>query len=99
LASWLLPLSLSAGRRPWVDGLIVYPVATAFLFLGTWWFFGRFGIDGVALASVVAAFPLLAMQLVQLCHADVVGARAATQLLATATLASTALVSLSWMMR
>ena len=99
LASWLLPLSLSAGRRPWVDGLIVYPAATAFLFLATWWFVGHIGIDGVAVASVVAALPLVAMQLVQLCHADVVSVGAAARLLVIAVLVSAALGALSWVMQ
>jgi O-antigen/teichoic acid export membrane protein len=99
LASWLLPLSLSAGRRPWVDGLIVYPAATVFLFIATWWLADRMGTEGIALASVVASLPLVAMQLIQLCHADVVSRRDAAQLLAVAALASAALVSLYWVMR
>jgi O-antigen/teichoic acid export membrane protein len=99
LASWLLPLSLSAGRRPWVDGLIVYPAATAFLFIATWWLDGRIGIDGIAVASIVVALPLVAMQLIQLCHADVVTVGAAIRLLAIAMLVSVALGLLSWVMQ
>jgi O-antigen/teichoic acid export membrane protein len=99
LASWLLPLSLSAGRRPWVDGLIVYPAATAILFFAVWELSGHLGSDGVAAASVVAALPLVAMQLIQLVHAEVVSVRAAARLLAAAAVVSLALGTLSWVMR
>jgi O-antigen/teichoic acid export membrane protein len=99
LASWLLPLSLSAGRRPWVDGLIVYPAATAILIVAIWALAGPLGMDGVALAAILAALPLVGMQLIQLCHADVLSVPAAMRLLTTAMLVSLALGTLSWAMR
>lgn len=99
LAAWLLPLSLSAGRRPWVDGLIVYPAATAFLFLATWWLAGRMGTEGIALASVVSSLPLVGMQLIQLCHAHVVSRGDAVRLLAVGALVSAALISVCWVMQ
>jgi O-antigen/teichoic acid export membrane protein len=99
LASWLLPLSLSAGRRPWVDGLIVYPAATAILSFAIWQLAAHLGVDGIAAASIVAALPLVVMQLIQLVHADVVSMRAAGQLLAVAATVSLALGTLAWVMR
>jgi O-antigen/teichoic acid export membrane protein len=71
LASWLMPISLSGGRRPWIDGVIVYPVATALLGAAVFGLFFLVGKDGVAWASTVSAVPLVAMQIGMLTHARI----------------------------
>jgi O-antigen/teichoic acid export membrane protein len=75
LASWLMPVSLSGGNRPWIDGVLVYPLATALLIVFMVLLAHRFGEAGAAWASTVAALPLIAMQLLVLNHAKIVSAR------------------------
>jgi O-antigen/teichoic acid export membrane protein len=81
LASWLMPVSLSAGRRPWVDGVVVYPVATALLAAAMVGLFQLSGSDGAAWASTVSAVPLVAMQLAVLVHGRILRAIDAGKLL------------------
>ena len=66
LVSWLMPISLSAGRRPWIDGLIIYPAATIILYFATQMLARYFATNGIAVASVVSALFLVAMLLFQL---------------------------------
>jgi O-antigen/teichoic acid export membrane protein len=75
LSSWLMPVSLSAGRRPWVDGVVLYPVATAVLTIGIPLLYVSFGVGGAAWASAASALVLTAMQLVLLVDANVFGIR------------------------
>jgi O-antigen/teichoic acid export membrane protein len=98
LASWLLPLSLSSGRKPWIDGLLIYPSATAILYLAIHALKGPLGVDGIAGASVIAALPLIAMQLLQLRHADVLKTSAVAALLGVTTLVTSGLCLLTWYM-
>ncbi len=98
-ASWLLPLSLSSGRRPWIDGLVIYPSATAILYLAIHALKGPLGVDGIAGASVIAALPLVAMQLFQLRHADILKTSALAALLGLTTLVTSGLCLLTWLMR
>ncbi|MDB5393542.1 MAG: rane protein [Rhodospirillales bacterium] len=99
LVSWLLPISLSSGRRPWIDGLLVYPAATAILYCAMRILFQRFGDIGSAAASTVSALPLLGMLLVQLRHAHVFRTSAALTLMGLATIVTTALCALAWAMK
>lgn len=99
LASWLLPLSLSSGRKPWIDGMIIYPSATGILYLAIHLLDGPLGDLGIAGASVIAALPLIAMQLVQLRHADILKTSAAATLFGVATTVTFGLCFLTWLMR
>jgi O-antigen/teichoic acid export membrane protein len=96
LVSWLMPVSLSSGRRPWVDGLLVYPLATAILYLAIHALSPVFGISGIAEASTISALPLTAMQLAQLRHAHVVTTSAATAIFCVASLVTLGLHGLNW---
>ncbi|MDT7953586.1 MAG: hypothetical protein RQ966_18965 [Acetobacteraceae bacterium] len=96
LASWLMPISLSSGRRPWVDGIIVYPVATALLGAATYGLFQVLGVAGAAWASSASGVPLIAMQLALLHHAGIFRSRHAAALLAVTVAASGALACLVW---
>ncbi len=88
LASWLMPVSLSAGRRPWIDGLILYPVATAALGVGIPLSYAAFGVEGAALASAASGLLLSAMQLVLLVDAGVLSVRQSIALEVVAGLAT-----------
>ena len=63
VASWLMPVSLSTADHPWVEGLVVYPVALAVLLAVTRMGFGLDGIRGAAFGLVASAAPLLVLQL------------------------------------
>ena len=98
LASWLMPISLSAGRRPWIDGVVIYPVAMGILAIAIPNLYARAGIDGAAAASAVSAVVLIAMQLCMLTGERVLRPQAALALLATTTTATAAISGLSWML-
>jgi len=66
LATWLMPLALSAARRPWVQGLLVYVLALAVLMAATQGGYARAGITGAAWGLSVSAVPLVALQLAAL---------------------------------
>lgn len=95
LASWLMPVSLSNGDRPWIDGLVVFPVATALLGLAVHAMFALAGSAGAAAASTVSALPLVAMQLSVLCAARILRAADAALLFGVTLLASGALGGLA----
>ena len=80
LASWLMPVSLSNGKKSWIDGLVVFPLATALLGVCVHGLYAMGGTPGVAAASTVSAIPLVAMQLGVLCHARILKARHAASL-------------------
>ena len=88
LASWLMPISLSNGKHPWIDGVVIFPVATLVLGLAVHRMFHLFGVDGVAAASTISAVPLVAMQLAALWHARVLTAWHSLGLLLVTVLAS-----------
>jgi len=75
LASWLLPLSLIAGNRPLVDGLVIYPLATVILGVAIYILYYRFGDAGAAWGSTISALPLNIMQLLVLRHARILRTR------------------------
>jgi O-antigen/teichoic acid export membrane protein len=97
LASWLMPISLSAGRRPWIDGVVLYPVAMGILAIAIPTFYARHGINGAAWASAVSAVALVAMQLCMLVGAHVLKFRAALMVLVATGGATAAIGSLAWM--
>jgi O-antigen/teichoic acid export membrane protein len=97
LTSWLMPISLSSGRRPWMDGLLVYPAATAILYFAIRLLAGRYGDEGIAAASIVSALPLMTMLLLQLRHAHVVKTSGAIALLCTAAAVTAGLSCLTWL--
>lgn len=72
LASWLMPVSLSGGGRPLVDGVVIYPIATAILIVAMNWLYQYFGDNGAAAASTVSAVPLIGMQLVWLRYTKII---------------------------
>jgi len=98
LVAWLLPISLSAGRRPWLDGLLIYPAATAILYFAIRILFRHFGDIGAAAASTVSVLPLVAMLLAQLRHTHILRTGALAALMAAATTVTGALCILAWMM-
>ncbi len=66
VASWLMPLSLSTAARPWVEGILVYPVALALLMATTRLGFAFGGIAGAASGFAASSLPLVALQLCNL---------------------------------
>lgn len=94
LASWLMPVSLSSGQRPWIDGVIVYPTATVLLGASVFGLFHLAGSDGAAWASTVSAVPLVAMQLIVLTHAKILRAADAARLLGVTVACCAALAGL-----
>jgi len=60
------PFRFPPAGAPWVDGLLIYPAATAVLYFAIRMLFQRFGEFGRAAASTVSVLPLLAMLLAQL---------------------------------
>jgi hypothetical protein len=97
LAAWLMPISLSSGRRPWIDGLLIYPAAAAILYFAVRLLGRHFGVEGIAAASMVSALPLIAMLLFQLRHAYVIGTSAAVALFSVAVALTTGLAALTWL--
>jgi len=94
LASWLMPVSLSGGHRPWIDGVVVYPAATVLLGAAVFGLYRLAGSDGVAWASTVSAVPLVAMQLAVLAHAKILRAGDAARLLGATVACCAALAGL-----
>ena len=72
LASWLMPVSQSAGNRPWIDGAVIFPAATAVLAAAMAALFHALGDVGAAWASTVSALPLVGIQLAALHHTRIV---------------------------
>jgi O-antigen/teichoic acid export membrane protein len=96
LSSWLMPVSLSAGRRPWIDGVLVYPLATAVLAACIVLLYRSFGVAGAAWASAASALVLTAMQLLLLVDAAVLTIREVLSIEAVAVFATIALSFLGW---
>jgi O-antigen/teichoic acid export membrane protein len=96
LASWLMPISLSAGHKPLVDGLVIYPLATVILGAAIVFLYRAYGDEGAALASTVSALPLIAMQLMVLRHARILKSRDCLILFATSLIGCVALGLLVW---
>lgn len=94
LASWLMPVSLSGGHRPWIDGVVVYPAATLLLGAAVFGLHRLLGSDGAAWASTVSAVPLVAMQLAVLTHAKILRAGDAARLLGVTAACCAALAGL-----
>ena len=94
LASWLMPVSLSNGTHPWIDGLVVFPIATALLGICVHGLYDLGGSLGAAAASTVSAIPLVAMQLGVLCHARILRVRHAVALFGVTLTTSGALAGL-----
>ncbi len=99
LASWLMPISLSAGRRPWIDGLIVYPIATAILFGAMRVLAARFEDIGAAAASIISALPLVLMLLLQLRFTHILKTSALVLLMALTTAMTVGLLTLAWLIK
>jgi O-antigen/teichoic acid export membrane protein len=96
LASWLMPLSLSTGKRPLVDGLVIYPFASVILAIAIYLLYRQFGDEGAAWASTISALPLVGMQLLVLYHARIFRMRDALILSAAAFGGCVALGLLAW---
>jgi len=94
LASWLMPVSLSGGHRPWIDGVVVYPAATVALGAAVFGLYHLAGTDGAAWASTVGAVPLVAMQLAVLVQAKILRASDAARLLGATVACCVALAGL-----
>ena len=82
LASWLMPVSMSSGNRPLIDGLITFPVATLILGAAIVFLYQHFGEAGAAWGSTASAIPLIGMQLTILHHAKILRGRDALILFA-----------------
>ncbi len=96
LASWLMPISLSSSKRPFLDGLISYPMATAILGLAIFILYRSAGDQGVAWASTASAVPLVAIQLVTMRQAKILHGRDALLLFLATAGVSVALGGLAW---
>jgi O-antigen/teichoic acid export membrane protein len=96
LVAWIMPISLSSGHRPWIDGVLVYPIATAILFIAIHSLTKYYGNEGTAAASIISAFPLAAMLLVQLRLTHILKTSAVMILLGVAALTTSALCALIW---
>ncbi len=94
LASWIMPVSLSNGHIPWIDGLVVFPIATVILGVGVHALYAAAGSNGAAAASTASALPLVGLQLAVLAHARILAPRDAALLFAKATLACAVLAGL-----
>ncbi len=94
LAAWLMPLALSTAKRPWLEGLLVYPPALIVLMAATHAGYRIAGIDGAAYGLVASALPLLALQLGALRLTRLLGTRDAS-IIFVATAAATAAL---WLM-
>ena len=66
LASWVMPLSLATGARPWIEGLVIYPSCLTILILVTYEAWQIAGAHGAAYGLALSALPLLTLQLVML---------------------------------
>jgi O-antigen/teichoic acid export membrane protein len=98
LSSWLMPMSLSAGRRPWIDGVVLYPVALAVLAAAIALLYASFGVRGAAWASAGSALVLTAMQLFLIVDAGVLSVRQSASLLTMISVATAALTLLAGML-
>jgi O-antigen/teichoic acid export membrane protein len=74
LASWLMPISLSVGNRPLIDGLLIFPAAAISLAIAMCLLHEHFGEPGAAWASTISALSLIAMQLLMLRRARILRA-------------------------
>jgi O-antigen/teichoic acid export membrane protein len=66
LAAWLMPIALSTTSAPWLDGLVVYPVALSLLLAITRIGCSAGGISGAAWGLIASAVPLFGLQLLTL---------------------------------
>jgi O-antigen/teichoic acid export membrane protein len=96
LASWLMPISLSVGNRPLIDGLIIFPVAAISLAVAMSLFYGRSGDAGAAWASTISAFALIAMQLLMLRYTKVLRAVDACVMLFSCIVGCSLIALLAW---
>jgi O-antigen/teichoic acid export membrane protein len=96
LAAWLLPFSLTAGNRPLVDGLLIYPLATAILGVSIYILYQRFGDVGAAWASTISVLPLNAMQLTMLRYLRILKTRDTMVLFGASVAACLALGLFAW---
>lgn len=96
LASWLMPVSQSAGSRPWVDGFVIFPLATVLLGLASAILERSFGVEGIAWASTASAIPLVAIQLAALHLGKILHLRHAATLMAVTIAGCGALSLLTW---
>lgn len=96
LASWLMPVSLSGGDRPWIDGVLIYPLSTLVLGGAIFVLYRWSGEQGAAWASTVGALPLIGMQLAVLCHAKILRTRDAQLVFAASAAGCVALGLLAW---
>jgi O-antigen/teichoic acid export membrane protein len=96
LASWLMPVSQSASGRPWIDGVVIFPLATLLLAAAIVALAHPFGQVGVAWASSISALPLVGVQLVALRHARILRARDGVILFGAVLAACLALGLLAW---
>ncbi len=96
LASWLMPVSQSSSTRPWIDGVIIFPLALLLLVGAIIGLDRHFGVEGIAWASTISALPLIAVQLIALHHTRIIRAGDAALLFAVTAGACVGLGALSW---
>jgi O-antigen/teichoic acid export membrane protein len=99
LISWILPISLSSGRRPWIDGLLAYPAATLILYIAIRILSPMFGDIGTAAASIASALPLLLGLLAQLINARILRPADACLIFAATTAVTGGLCGLNWIVQ
>jgi O-antigen/teichoic acid export membrane protein len=99
LIAWILPISLSSGRRPWIDGLVAYPAATLILYIAIRILSPMFGDIGTAAASIASALPLLLGLLAQLVHARILRLTDACLIFAATSAITGGLCALNWIVQ
>lgn len=82
VASWLMPIAMSARTRPSREIAAVYLFAIGSLWLGTRYGYIMGGLEGVGVGVTVASFVMLGGQMILLRRSRVLGLRAGARLLA-----------------
>lgn len=95
MASWLMPIAMSARTRPSREIAIVYLLAIATLWAGTVIGFRTAGLEGVGVGVIVASYVMLGGQSVLLRRSRVLSIRDAARLVASVVLLSGSVTLLS----
>lgn len=95
MASWLMPIAMSARTRPSREIFIVYLLAIATLWAGTVIGFRTTGLEGVGIGVIVASYVMLGGQAVLLRRSRVLSIRDAARLVVMVLLLSGSVAAIS----
>ena len=96
VSSWLMPLALSTAARPWLEGVLTYPLGLCALVVLTKVGFQVGGLPGAAWGSVGAALILLLLQVVGLRQSRLMSLPHAAALLGVTAALTAILSALAW---